>query len=197
MELATISMSPSEARGHLRAYRTALKQHKQQQLKDLSACYYQLARGRAMIDVFQAFKAAGIKDYGPALALCRADRTQLFLEKDRNGSAKFFGLSAGEIRPGRHPDFELPIGSFQWPVESNGNWVYKQRGRTVVPLIPPQHLPQGALHNYHLLWEIDKWEPVPPADPLLLKQITRNLFVVMAQWNLTAVEQAVMRGAIR
>lgn len=198
MELNKIEMSRGDARRHYQEYRTALKQQRTRQIAELAITYWQLSRGRQVIDVFEAFKAAGLKDDGSALALCRADRKQVFLEKQFDGSAKFFGMSEGDIRQGRNPDFELPRDFFAWKRTNglqNGPIVHP-RCRTLVPLIPPPCMPPAHLSNYHLLWEIDRWEPAPPDDPVLLRRITANIFVVMAQWNLTAVEKAVMRGAI-
>lgn len=196
MNIAPMSVPTYEARDQYRAYRSALKERKEKHLAELSAVYYQLSRGHQVIDVIEAFKASGMKDGGPAIALCRADRKSVFLEKKENGSAEFYGLSEGERRQHKVPDFITPR-CYSWERENTQyRWIKNSRCRTVVPIIPVAHMPIGGLHNYHILWEIDKWEPEPPVDPILLKQITKNVFVVLAQWNLSPIERAVMRGAI-
>ena len=45
----------------------------------------------------------------------------------------------------------------------------------------------------HLLWE-PRWErrPRPPGDPALLKHLAGPLYAVLATWDLTPVEQAVL-----
>ncbi|MEM3580897.1 MAG: hypothetical protein QXQ64_06505 [Candidatus Bathyarchaeia archaeon] len=44
---------------------------------------------------------------------------------------------------------------------------------------------------------MEKWEPVPPRDPILVKQLTPNLFGVLATWDLTPLEKAIIRGRIQ
>ena len=56
-------------------------------------------------------------------------------------------------------------------------------------------MPTGKLDNYYILFEVVQWDDVPvAADPYLLKRINANAFVVLAEWDVTVVEQAVMRG---
>lgn len=199
MNISPLTVPTYEASRQYRAYRAALKQRKEKHLTELSAVYYQLSKGRKVIDVIEAFKASGMKDHGPAIALVRADRTRCILEKKSDGKAEFYGLSDGEVNQHSKADFVTPA-CYQWQMETlrtGWNRPYRSRCSTVVPLIPVVHVPVGGLHNYHILWEIDKWEPEPPVDPLLLKQITKNIFVVLAQWNLSPIERAVMRGAIQ
>jgi hypothetical protein len=44
-----------------------------------------------------------------------------------------------------------------------------------------------------VLWEADwKVHPVPPGDPALLKHIGGDLYAVVAVWDLTPLEQAVL-----
>lgn len=68
-----------------------------------------------------------------------------------------------------------------------------------VPTVPPRFVPNGSLHGYYILWEVDKWDEVTPPkrDPMLLKRINANAFVVMAAWDLTDVERAILRGRLR
>jgi hypothetical protein len=61
-----------------------------------------------------------------------------------------------------------------------------------VPPIPPRFRPE-ALDDYFTLFEAE-WQPMPPVDPILLKRIGQTMFVIVAQWNLTAVERAVLEG---
>jgi hypothetical protein len=59
-----------------------------------------------------------------------------------------------------------------------------------VPLIPPRLRPAGDLSNYHILWEAN-WQ-APPTDPLLLRHLSGPLYAVLACWDLTPIERAVM-----
>lgn len=65
--------------------------------------------------------------------------------------------------------------------------------RARVPFIPPQHRPRFRLDRYHLLWDA-VWEQALPVDPLLLKHLDGPFYAVLAAWDLTPLEQAVMRG---
>ena len=57
----------------------------------------------------------------------------------------------------------------------------------------PIHLrPKRGLANYHVLWEAE-WTPSPPRDPFLLRRIGKaDLWLVVAQWDLTEVERAAL-----
>jgi hypothetical protein len=64
----------------------------------------------------------------------------------------------------------------------------------MVPHIPPGLRPAHHLRNYHILWEAE-WHPVaPPAprDPALLRRIAGDVFAVVAVWELTELERAVL-----
>lgn len=68
-------------------------------------------------------------------------------------------------------------------------------GRAVVPSIPARFRPDGDLSQYHILWE-PIWEPTPPGDPILMKHLHGDFFVVLAQWDLTAIEKAALYARI-
>jgi len=69
------------------------------------------------------------------------------------------------------------------------------RARALVPMIPPKFRPTAKLSNYHIMFEA-VWKPVPPVDPFLLKHLGGTLYVVLAQWDLTPLEQAVLAGRL-
>jgi len=60
-----------------------------------------------------------------------------------------------------------------------------------VPHIPPPIRPQIHLRNFHILFEVEKWNEYP-VDPYLLRRIEGHLFVVVAEWELTALEAALL-----
>ncbi len=69
------------------------------------------------------------------------------------------------------------------------------RARALVPTVPahlrPNDLDKGG---YYILWEA-VWATAPPDDPLLLKRIDKSdFFVVLAQWDTTALEKQVLAG---
>jgi hypothetical protein len=62
----------------------------------------------------------------------------------------------------------------------------------VVPLVPIHLRPRRALGAYHILWEAE-WKRVPPVDPMLLRRIGGDIWLVVAAWDLTEVERAAMQ----
>ena len=63
-------------------------------------------------------------------------------------------------------------------------------GLAIVPIVPLHLRPKFNLSNYSILWEAD-WTAVPH-DPLLLRQLKGDLWIVLAAWDLTEVERAVL-----
>ena len=56
-------------------------------------------------------------------------------------------------------------------------------------------MPDGDLSGYYILWEVRDWKDLPETkDPLLLKRITENLFVILGAWELTDLEQSIISG---
>ena len=79
----------------------------------------------------------------------------------------------------------LPGDTFDLP-----GWSSWKTLKAVVPTIPPDLRPKAKLSNYWILWEAD-WEEVP-TDPMLLRHLGGSMYAVMAQWDLTEVERAVL-----
>jgi hypothetical protein len=66
------------------------------------------------------------------------------------------------------------------------------RRQAITPPIPPEERPKRGLPGYHILWEA-VWKHLPPVDPMLLKRIGKTDFwIVLAAWELTDVERAVL-----
>ena len=83
----------------------------------------------------------------------------------------------------------FPNGTFPREVE-NGY----RTSKAVVPSIPPRLRPKIAYSNLHILWEAE-WETVP-TDPMLLRHLDGALYVVLAVWDLTDLEKAVLKRAL-
>jgi len=194
--------------------RQILKQNtlmqKNQMLNDMRSIYNQLRRGNKIIDVWEAVKKAGsLEDGNPKLALIPADQPICIFRKDSNGSGAYgyFGK-----RREWEQDFvvanQMPNNTFgHWKTidanDTTNRYVHGIVDRFVkcpTPVIPPKFLlliPKNhGLGNYHILWEVEKWERIPPRDPMLLKQLTPNMFALLAHWNLTKLERAIIRGRL-
>jgi hypothetical protein len=74
----------------------------------------------------------------------------------------------------------------------------RTRAGTIVPLIPPRLRPRKhRIRGFHILWEVDSWTPLPSKDPALLRHIRGDLWSVVATWDLTELEMAVLSQRAR
>lgn len=179
-----------------------LKSREDEGLEILKQAYYHAKEGRKIIDIYQAMQNTGLnKDGWPKLAICRADGEEACYERRKDGEGLFHheNLDNWRIDANRN-SVQLPKNTFMnLPVEKwpNGEKNYRY---AVVPTIPAEHYPKGKLERYYVLWEVEQWHeksqiPIPPIDPFLLKRISANLFAVLAEWDLTPLERAVIKGA--
>jgi hypothetical protein len=171
--------------------------------------YKAIAAGQQVIDVQQAIHTAGIQEdtLFPRLAICRADvRTcRCILKSD--GRVDF---SDDALRWKYHKRrLSFPAGTLS---SYDTRWVqgsmsrYRPSGSlererwsdemtAIVPIVPPHLHPRGALAKYVILWDA-VWTPAPPKDPLLLKHLAGMLYAIVAHWDLSPLEQAVLRGRL-
>lgn len=208
MELATIEMPADEAQRLFEEYRDAVHQRHDEEDEAIMRGYKALAKGQQVINLPQALRQGGVTSISvggrfrdavtdvtvPRLAVARANRTTVWtygiddtgrctMQTKRdphvNNNFDVFRLHAGSFDPGqRDPD------AWQSP-----------RIRAVVPNVPPRLRPRAGLHNFHVLFEAE-WglEPEPPYDPALLRHIGGDLYAVLAVWDLTEIERAVLAG---
>ncbi len=59
-----------------------------------------------------------------------------------------------------------------------------------VPHIPPEYR-AAATPERLLLWEAE-WRGLQPVDPMLLEHLFGHFYAVVAEWNLTSLERAVL-----
>ncbi len=59
-----------------------------------------------------------------------------------------------------------------------------------VPYIPPEYREAATLDRF-LLWEAE-WHGLQPRDPMLLEHLFGHFYAVVAEWNLTSLERAVL-----
>jgi len=194
----TITIPKEQAKSLYQDYLEVVKTRKEKYLKELKQVYYHLSKGKKVLDIYEVFKKSGVnKDGEPKLAIALANEKRVEFEKRELGSGRFI-TGTGKFW------VELPTGTFpKWKRKwSTDNWQGKRRLQVVrpristkVPVVPAHLLPEGSLENYYILWEVSDWKPMPVyKDPFLLKRINANAFVVLAEWDLTKVEQAIIRG---
>lgn len=197
VEAAVMKVDYFEATRSYRAYRTAIKENRA--TKDdvaIARAYHAMLRGKKVIDVGAAIINAGLDanaNFCPKIAIARADWP--FVHSTRNEWR--YRFSSRSSTWGRKPKGELEVRIPDAPTMNPRGGNYGE-GKAQVPTIPPQFRPTGSLTEYHILFEA-VWERRPPYDPMLLKQIGAAdslLFVVLAAWDLTPIEQAVLRGRL-
>ena len=150
--------------------------------------------GNQVIDIVATMQNAGVDHLQrPRLAIVRADAKLCWFRcthMARNwgaGRRPIFSAS-DNWHPPKSQSVVLPRNTFRIDNDHQTKTL-----RAVVPTIPPALMPASNLANYHILWEAE-WEAIP-VDPMLLKHLGKSLYVVLAQWDLTPLEQAVLRDA--
>lgn len=208
MELSTIEMEKNEAKEAFQQYRAAVKERHNAEDEQIMRVYRELARGRQVIRLSEAVQNGGTtslwgRDWQkrkvrydvPMIAVARANREFVWTP----GIAPDGGFSMSSKRYPHHNNtfdwIRMAAGTFPADEERSQFGSWSPSIRAIIPTIPPPLRPVAHLRNYHILWEA-KWgiDPPPPGDPALLKQISGDLFAVLAIWDLTEVEQAVLAG---
>jgi hypothetical protein len=210
MKVEQLAISKTKAQAEYEAYKEELRYGKTQFNKDMLSLYAHMKHGGKVIDLWEAMKLAGLNEQGdPKLAIVRADCKRVRFNRDLdatmvNGKWKIVNNGGSFLfqKENRYHDWvtdvHIPKEFFEWPKDQNGEYI-RRTVETITPIIPAKimnPLRSHKLQNYHILWEVDAWEPIPPRDPMLLKRITPNMFCVLATWNLTELERAVIRGRI-
>jgi len=213
LKVEQLEVPKEKYESELVAFKTLIKENRQtviQQVhKDLHKIYGHLQHGGKVIELAYAFKKGRLNsNKNPKLAICRADAKTCYLVKHDDGSAVFsceaFNDNArNNTFNGRVSliDVSVPSGTFKFP---DFSWQSREQFvQTSVPVIPTSILApiQDKLEAYHILWEVEEWvhskTPRPPRDPILVSLVNNNIALVLATWDLTELERAVIRGRIQ
>jgi hypothetical protein len=170
---------------------------------EVQRAYQLLAKGRLIIKALESVVSAGLNDQGlPKLALASAAATTCYLTRFRTGAMwmstqrDHWRRSNTHTLKWRDQRFEFPADTFPPAAWNPGHRVSQTEHSAQVPLVPVHMRPRRGLPNYHVLWEAE-WQPEPARDPYLLRRIGKSdMWVVMAQWDLTEVERAALRTRI-
>lgn len=220
MKLDTISMDKAQAREAYLSYRAAVRDNGSPEDAMMATGYRELAMGHSLVRLSQAIVAGGVGNDGfPRLAVARSDGKQLTCRLDRT-SREPEG-PRGVVRFHTTTDARTPITKqrsqqatmrydtvtlsdfprdTRWPALTMDASQYADAvAITIVPSIPATLRPKAALHNYRTLFEVEHWEPLhrqprAPRDPALLRHIGGDLYAVLAVWDLTELERAVIAG---
>lgn len=150
--------------------------------EQIAAIYRQIARGRTVICAIESIRQAGFNEQRmPKLAIAPANAQRIYW-RSQHGRGEFSIDSWPRANQSKRRRLRV-----DWP-EVRSDW---PNGEAVVPLIPVHLRPKRGLANYHILWEAE-WTRTYPQDPYLLRRFGEDAWLVVAAWDLTAVERAVM-----
>lgn len=193
MDLQALEISPDEAVGKLAEYEEVLRTERRAEDAAIAAAYRAAARGLPVISLPRTVAAGGFHDNGlPRLAVVRASIQVCYVRWD--GSDLVYAdednwrVNHGALVNPR--SVRVRVARDDMPDRSARR---KYGGHALVPLVPPRHRPRWPrLENCHILWEVEEWNLDPPRDPALLRHIRGDLWSVLATWDLTDLERAVL-----
>lgn len=185
MKVETLQMIDREAAAAL--YRKYCEHRAYQRPHDaeIAAIYKHIARGRTVIRALESIRVAGLNAEGfPKLAIAPAHMTSCVWRPGRHSCT--FGS--------RYPraNARSNVVRMEWQGLSSTRY----EGEATVPLIPIHLRPKRGIQNYHILWEAE-WTKRYPVDPYLLRRFGGDAWLVVAAWDLTDVERAVMSNLRR
>lgn len=162
----------------------------------LANAYRTALSGQPVIALTATIHAGGyLPDGLPRLAICRADAENCWVKATRVAFKPRDRLTYSSVPDPRHCGALVGARHLLVRVPGPDEPPLGRRGHTVVPLTPPRHRPtRRRLSSCHILWEVQEWTPDPPIDPVLLRHIYGDLWAVLAQWDLTDLERAILPG---
>lgn len=194
MKVEQLQVDPAHARELWQKYQSH-RMHQTPADAEIAAIYKRIAQGKTVIRALESIRTAGLGPDGcPRLAIAPAHMTSAWL-RIRKDSCTF-----GKRYPNDRD--RLEVVRMDWPgVEAeHARLLNEQRRRweweATVPLIPIHLRPKRGLQNYHILWEAE-WTKRYPVDPYLLRRFGGDAWLVVAAWDLTDVERAVMSSRLR
>lgn len=202
MDLQAVTMDRQKAREAFLEYRDAVRIRHDEEDAQIMRGYRALAQGKQVINLRETIAAGGVDERGlPRLAIMQADQRWCYVERTNDGDVTFASVQRWERAPNRRRGiYRLPVATLPTRDElglTGHPWQWWSGSlRAMVPIVPPALRPAHHLRNYEILWEVERWEkaPRPPGDPALLKHIGGELYAVVAVWDLTDLERAVLAG---
>lgn len=198
MNASIIEMPQDEARTKLLAYQ---EEHHSDAAEFNAACevgYESLAAGKRLLHLSKSFRQAGLDEKDrPRLAIARADRKEVSMRWRRRIAVFNASYKSEEHARNSCPTLIRDV-SMEAPnaVETWRRWF------ALAPAVPADvRPPTGQLRQWFVLWEVEEWfassrTMTAPRDPFLLEHIGGELYAVLAEWELTPLEQAVLEGSL-
>lgn len=207
---AAISMDQASARQKVAEYLRSVRERHTAEDAAILRGYRALAKGHVVIDLPKCIRLGGVFENGlPRLAVATASHEFVWVRRDDEGAAVFMPMTWRDLNERRRKDvFRMPVGTLP---EMAGSTVARVKARrawtgnihpwngemqAMVPPVPPALRPAMSLDGYATMFEVDEWklDPKAPVDPALLKHIGGDLYAVVATWDLTDLERAVLDG---
>lgn len=189
-----------ELQGQARTIRIPKTQQQREDEEFLSS-YRVLARGERIINMHRVLWGGGLNALKqPNFAIAGANWEDCFFSFENGPTRAQFSSKEWLPNNTKKDRYSLPLVGA--PVEfltmQERNDLGWSRLKAKVPRIPAHLTPKGDLGEYHILWEAE-WQKIAPRDPLLLKRIpdSDKFFIILAQWDLTPLEQQVLEGRFR
>lgn len=151
-----------------------------------------LKAGTRLIHLPNVIREGGwTKSWLPKLAIARANAKQVTFFT--SGGRPYF-----EAGPWEHKQnnvvkttpsiFPAEVTNETWRKNNN----HPLKAVALVPAVPPQLRPDD-LSQYHILWEAE-WTFQAPGDPILLSKVNDDMYAIVAQWDLTPLEQRILES---
>lgn len=208
MNVSTITVPAEEALTKLAQYKALNARQRTADDERIQSMYAAVSKGARVINIASAFRETGLNDLKqPKLAIARGDWREVFfhpgkwLREENDGTISATGRWSHDKGAGSFNDAD----EFRWTayrktVSFEDTFPHDMATGTIkatVPHIPPNIRPVTNLRNFHILFEVENWVPVkakakPSRDPFLLQRIQGDLFIVVAEWELTALEMSLL-----
>lgn len=207
MQVEKLALPKEKAQKEWDSYKQELQKSKTQFNKDMLSLYAHMKHGGKVLDLWESMKLAGLNNDGdPKLAITNANSSKVRFIKAYTWQNNVPVSDGGTFYPIGLPwrlrekrQIRIPREFFpEWQKDAQGH-IVRQEVETITPIIPARimnALRSHKLEKYHILWEVEKWKRVPPRDPILLRKITPNMYLILATWDLSPLERAVIRGRL-
>lgn len=172
--------------------------HSDEVARTLKEVYNQVKLGRKLIDIAQVIPKGGIRkvtyrggeNWGvPNLAIAPARYTSIQCDYRMNGDLRFHDINGWKETKADVKITGMP--TYDW--DDGVKWRSKEL-QTNVPKIPPGLWNKKLTDSHYILWEVDQWDlKVASKDPFLLYRVSKNIFSVLLEWELSDIEQIIMQ----
>jgi len=196
MNIQTITEPQESAKAKLKAYRKQLHRRADEEYAAIAKGYEALAKGLRLLDLGAVMRDVECDEKGrPRLAIARADRRQVMFAPIGWAAETERGIFDARLSNGPSQTLVRDVDFVER--------MARRRGYALVPLLPADVVEAAGgrvgLKSHFILWEVEEWADraliaQPDRDPYLLRHLGGDLYSVIAEWDLSPLERAVMAG---